>query len=111
MNSIGLSADQGIDGVILWGNSNFRKNCTAVKNYLDGTLGPYVQRVLNFTQQCSRDVCNSHGRCEKKYIETDVDKIDQDVNKDHVYDADQAAADYKCRCYEGWSGESCGTEN
>ena len=111
MNSIGLSADQGVDGVILWGNAYFRNNCADVKTYLDETLGPYIQRVLDFTRQCSRDVCSLHGRCVKTYIETDLKKIDLDFSTDHVYDADQAAADYKCRCYEGWSGESCGTEN
>ena len=110
INSFGLAADQGIDGIIVWGNNYQHRNeetCVMIQEYVDTTLGPYVQKILAFTQSCSADLCHSHGRCKKTYTELDGTAVVTRLDDDHNYNAVQAAADYLCVCYEGWSGESC----
>ncbi len=56
----------GVEGMVVWGshqNSKNAKNCSAVAQYLKATYGPYVENVLNMSEKCSQQLCNSHGRC------------------------------------------------
>jgi len=69
VNSIGKSADLGIDGALMWGNhylESSEENCIQTKSYIDEIFGPFVKEVLSFTESCSRTLCNSHGRCALK---------------------------------------------
>ena len=108
--SLGVAADLGVDGIIIWGNK-YRKQpksqCEREQIYLETKLGPYVQRLLDFSRKCSRDICNSKGRCVKDKVEVDVTKINGDLHKDHVYNLADAKESYHCRCYAGWKGDHC----
>lgn len=65
-NTIRQVADAGLNGVALWDSSaSFRNatDCKRLKDYTDSTLGPFVRNITVSAQNCSRDSCNSHGRC------------------------------------------------
>ena len=110
ITSLGTAADLGVDGLIIWGNNNRRRpesQCEREKIYLETKLGPYVQKLLDFFQKCSDDLCSSNGRCVKNHVEVDSTKISGDLEKDHVYNVDYVTGLYHCRCYEGWVGQDC----
>ena len=108
--SLGTAADLGVDGLIIWGN-NYRRSpqsqCEREKVYLETKLGPYVQKLLDFFQKCSRDLCSSNGRCVKNHVEVDSTKINSNLDKDHVYSLEHVKGLYHCRCYEGWTAQDC----
>ena len=100
----------GINGIIIWGSKLRRESkalCEGEKEHLE-KLGPYVQKLLNFFENCSRDLCSSNGRCAKNQVEVDSSKINSDLDADHVYVLADVVQQYHCRCYEGWKGQDCG---
>ena len=99
----------GVDAIVLWGSTqrtNTKELCIGEKEHV-AYIGPYIQRLINFAGNCSRDLCNSQGRCAKNYVEVDVEKISTDLDADHVYIREDVAQQYHCRCYEGWTGTDC----
>ncbi|BFZ09672.1 hypothetical protein BsWGS_12711 [Bradybaena similaris] len=69
--AIGLPAEMGVEGVIIWGSSaNFKPNpvekCNGLKKYVNDVLGPYVSQLLNRFANCSTSRCGGHGKCVKK---------------------------------------------
>ena len=99
----------GINGIIIWGSTKRVENKTLCQSEEEHVkyIGPYIQRLLNFAGNCSRDLCNSHGRCAKNYVEKDINKIGKKLDADHVYVREDVAQEYHCRCYEGWTGTDC----
>ena len=112
MASIGMAADLGVNGIIIWGNGrhgNDTTQCQREKDYVDTKLGPYAQRILDFFNNCSTDMCSSNGRCVKHDDEVELDpaKVDSTLDNDHVYSLEYVQASYSCSCYEGWTGDDC----
>uniref|UniRef100_A0AAY5K7W2 Hyaluronidase n=1 Tax=Esox lucius TaxID=8010 RepID=A0AAY5K7W2_ESOLU len=123
------SAALGSAGIVLWGDNAYSKskiNCEAVKNYLDGTLGPYLVNVTTAATLCSRTVCSSHGRCQRRdrssttYLHLDPrawtivsDKRAEGgqsyrvLGKLNQYEAVAMRTHFQCLCYPGWGGENC----
>ncbi|CAG5120055.1 unnamed protein product, partial [Candidula unifasciata] len=69
--AIGLSAEMGIDGVIIWGSSRrFKPNpaekCNGIKKYVHDILGPYVSQLTDKFTNCSIRLCGGRGRCVRK---------------------------------------------
>jgi len=98
-DSIGFAADLGAHGVILWGNHNSertREHCERVKSFLDTTLGPYVERVLEHMRVCSYAICSSRGRC-----------VLSDPRSGLTLESLRPFDDYSCSCYPGYSGSNC----
>ena len=101
-NSLQLSMDQGVSGVILWGSSassNSTEKCQKLSDYMRETFGPYTQQVLKKAESCSQNRCNGNGRCYKKdpLCFTDPPEDNEIHHKVH----------YLCQCYSGWEGDQC----
>ncbi|XP_060595568.1 hyaluronidase-like [Ruditapes philippinarum] len=67
-NTIQQVAEAGLNGIALWGSSSWFRNasdCTRLRDYLDSTLGPFIKNVTIKAWKCSKELCNSHGRCYK----------------------------------------------
>ncbi|KAJ7998432.1 hypothetical protein DPEC_G00204870 [Dallia pectoralis] len=127
--TIGESAALGSAGIVLWGDQTYSKskiNCEAVKNYLDGTLGPYLVNVTAAATLCSQTLCSAHGRCQRidkgstAYLHLDPStwtvvsekraeggrsyRVLGQQNQDEVV---ALQTQFQCQCYAGWGGENC----
>ncbi|KAI4886779.1 hypothetical protein NFI96_026510 [Prochilodus magdalenae] len=147
--TIGESAALGSAGIVLWGDAIYSKskvpalapvravselvtNCQAVKDYLDDTLGRYVVNVTEAASMCSRTLCSSQGRCQRRdsgsgaYLHLDpadwtitrrADLADEaTVGPSYVVQrrrmSDKRERDrfielFKCQCFPGWEGNHC----
>ncbi|KAJ3602019.1 hypothetical protein NHX12_029779 [Muraenolepis orangiensis] len=47
-------------------------NCSSLSEYLGGPLGRYLVNVSNSAEQCSVLLCHSHGRCLRRFPDTDT---------------------------------------
>lgn len=66
LQTIGVSAVMGVNGVVLWGNGPSIHNvtmCKRAKDNLSKSLGPTIQTLSTFLKDCSTTLCNSNGRC------------------------------------------------
>ncbi|CAJ1050570.1 hyaluronidase-1 [Xyrichtys novacula] len=127
--TIGESAALGSAGVVLWGNLNFAKSkatCQAIESYMDETLGPYLVNVTSAAILCSRTLCSSQGRCQRKkmssgaylHLNPAMWRVESEKSpeggRSYRVLGDMRAnmvqfmkADFQCVCYYGWGGESC----
>lgn len=128
--TIGESAALGSAGVVLWGDHAFSKSqatCNAVKSYLDDSLGPYLVNVTAAAALCSQTMCSSQGRCQRRdpdsraYLHLDPaawkvlpEKKTAGGRQNYrvlgqmrTQEVTMMKAGFWCRCYPGWSGESC----
>ena len=65
-NTIGEAMESGAAGVSLWDSSSNiqnEKQCKSLHKYLNNVLGPYVKNVLEWSANCSQNLCGGHGRC------------------------------------------------
>ncbi|CAN9512003.1 unnamed protein product [Ophioblennius macclurei] len=127
--TIGESAALGAGGVVLWGDNNFSKSkatCEAVKSYIDDTLGWYLVNVTSAAVLCSRALCSSHGRCQRKdpssgaylHLHPALWKVVAErrpggrrnytvLGWRQAQQVKLMKSDFQCRCYPGWGGKSC----
>ncbi|KAM9410514.1 hyaluronidase-1 [Pholidichthys leucotaenia] len=129
MYTIGESAAVGSAGVVLWGDSSFSKSkatCEAVKSYVDATLGPYLVNITSAAVLCSKTICSSQGRCQRRNPHSKAylylppaqwkvvseDRADGRKNyrvlgKLGASSVQRMKCQFKCKCYPGFSGQSC----
>ena len=55
----------GVDGLVAWAtsrNSATLENCTDIDIYIREKYGLFVRENIDMVNNCSKDLCNSHGR-------------------------------------------------
>ncbi|XP_060100382.1 hyaluronidase-4-like [Heteronotia binoei] len=128
VHTIGESAAQGAAGVVLWGSIQYassRDSCTAVKDYIDGTLGHYILNVTSAAKLCSKVLCKKNGRCIRKtgkwnaflHLPSDSFKMHLKTTrrgekmcatgKLTKEDTRNLRQKFRCQCYKGWTGNFC----
>ncbi|KAF6099496.1 hyaluronidase 3 [Phyllostomus discolor] len=105
VQTVGVSAALGAAGVVLWGNlgiSSSQEKCWHLRDYLVGTLGPYVINVTRAATACSHQWCHGHGRC----VRRDPGQLEAFL---HLRPDGSPGAweSFRCRCYGGWAGPTC----
>ncbi|XP_078241586.1 hyaluronidase-4 isoform X1 [Pogona vitticeps] len=126
--TIGQAAAMGAHGIVLWGDADYSRNqtnCLKVQNYLMNTLGPYIVNVTTATKLCSQTICNNHGRCIRRrmdsdtylHLSTDSFQIQTNTygNQTQVSvrgalsprQKEKMRKEFACHCYQGWNGERC----
>ena len=105
-------------------------SCESVKSFIDQTLGPYLVNVTSAAAVCSQTMCSSKGRCERRnptsatYLHLDpamwtVETEKKPVGGPHyrvlgdmsTQELALMQSNFQCKCYPGWSGESCSKQN
>ncbi|XP_042372257.1 hyaluronidase-1-like, partial [Plectropomus leopardus] len=100
--------------------------CEAVKYFIDDTLGPYLVNVTAAATLCSQTMCSSRGRCQRRnpnsgaYLHLDpavwkvVSKRKPEGRRHYsvlgqmkTHEVTFKKSEFRCKCYPGWSGESC----
>ena len=79
---LAVPAQNGADGVILWGAPGYYNESAPMLAYLNATLGPLARQTVTSVCACAAQRCSGHGSC-----------------------AQQGG----CRCLPGFSGPSCST--
>ncbi|XP_072506692.1 hyaluronidase-1 [Notamacropus eugenii] len=124
--SIGESAAQGANGIVLWvswWNTNSKKSCQAIKDYMDTTLGPFLLNVTSSARLCSQALCSGHGRCARHpdhshaflFLSPSNFSIQRQPASGHLriegFLTKEArvkmATQFECQCYSGWDGDRC----
>ena len=88
----------GADGVIIWGYTGGNDGITAqggpqlqqYLNYVKTETGPLVESFHKQVAACGAKYCSGHGRC---------------------VDVTPAAAGAGCRCFDGFTGPTCKTDD
>ncbi|XP_038628498.1 hyaluronidase-1 isoform X1 [Tachyglossus aculeatus] len=125
-NSIGESVAQGVAGVVLWvswEDTHTKESCENIKDYVDGTLGPFILNLTSSTQLCSQALCSGHGRCARRrdhpraflYLNSSSFSIHRPRGSRHLVltgklpkeDQARMMIEFECHCYKGWRGEQC----
>ncbi|XP_070594775.1 hyaluronidase-1-like isoform X2 [Erythrolamprus reginae] len=120
--TIGQAAAMGAHGIVLWGDSEFsrnRSNCLKVHKYLKNTLGPYIVNVTRAAELCSRHICNNHGRCVRRRMDSDtylhlgpkpkegisiLELANRTLSQQQKVKMEK---EFACHCYKGWDGKRC----
>ncbi|KAM6946954.1 hyaluronidase-1 isoform 1-T2 [Lycodopsis pacificus] len=127
--TIGESAALGSAGVVLWGDHAFSKSqviCNTIRSYIDDTLGPYLVNVTAAAVLCSQTICSSQGRCQRRnptskvylHLEAAAWKVVSEkkpgrrqnyrvIGQMRTREVTFLKSEFQCKCYPGWSGESC----
>uniref|UniRef100_A0A3Q3WPK5 Hyaluronidase n=1 Tax=Mola mola TaxID=94237 RepID=A0A3Q3WPK5_MOLML len=122
--TIGESAALGSAGVVLWGDhalSKSKATCDTVKSFIDETLGHYLVNVTTAATLCSRALCSSQGRCQRRnpgsraYLHLDPaswkvvsEKTPEGGRSYRVLGGMRTreltlmTSEFKCQCYPGW---------
>ena len=79
-----------------------QEKCWHLRDYLVGTLGPYVINVTRAAIACSHQWCHGHGRC----VRRDPGQLEAFL---HLQPDGSPGAweSFRCRCYWGWAGPTC----
>ncbi|XP_023647905.2 hyaluronoglucosaminidase 6 [Paramormyrops kingsleyae] len=128
VHTIGESAVLGVDGVVLWGSSEYaqsQRNCLEVKRYIDGSLGRYVVNVTSAAKLCSKALCKKNGKCVRKSLDSGAMlhlnpgffhiqrnlgsqgphfRISGHLSHDDILEMKHK---FTCQCYQGWTGVFC----
>ena len=79
-----------------------QEECWHLRDYLVGTLGPYVINVTRAAMACSHQRCHGHGRCAWQ----DPGQLKVFLHL-HLGGSPGAWESFSCRCYWGWAGPTC----
>lgn len=124
VSTIGESIALGAAGVVFWGDTYYgssNTNCKSINGYLQGPLGRYLLNVSTAAEQCSQELCKSHGRCFRRIPDNDVylhlspsthSIIHQDGQLKVSGSPGRAELSvfrthFQCQCYSGYGGETC----
>ncbi|XP_056661013.1 hyaluronidase-1 [Monodelphis domestica] len=124
-NTIGESAAQGTDGIVMWLSESHelsKESCQDIKDYVDTILGPFVLNVTSSAYICSEALCSGHGRCARRqhyphaflFLE-DSFSIYRQPGSGHLRlqgfleekSLEKMKTQFECRCYTGWTGKHC----
>ncbi|XP_051563058.1 hyaluronidase-2 [Myxocyprinus asiaticus] len=128
VSTIGESVALGAAGIILWGDASYASSnvsCFSLNQYLRGPLGRYLVNVSTAAEQCSRFLCSSHGRCLRRYPDTDTYlHLDPQMHtivgqgsglrvegEQSAEKQRQMSEDFQCQCFSGYKGERCSLED
>ncbi|KAM9377086.1 hyaluronidase-4 [Pholidichthys leucotaenia] len=127
--TIGESAALGAAGFVIWGDVKLtasRRNCTAVKSFLNHRLGRYITNVTRAAEVCSNFLCQNNGRCVRHdplahhYLHLSADSYHIHPSGDGDFtvsgwhsqrDLQLLKEQFRCHCYEGHEGETCDSIN
>ncbi|XP_038049133.1 hyaluronidase-1-like [Patiria miniata] len=109
-NSILLPAEQGLAGVVFWGDNNDTSNraaCLGLQKDVKLALGPLVLKTTQAAARCSASLCSGNGRCVGKILEC-ISGAPSGVTPGRIskFGAKKSSA-CRCQCYNGWSGTNC----
>ncbi|KAL7843764.1 hypothetical protein AOLI_G00252760 [Acnodon oligacanthus] len=124
ISTIGESVSLGAAGVIFWGDSNYASSnviCSSLSSYLRESLGRYLLNVSSAAEQCSRFLCDYHGRCLRRRPDTDTylhlsaatHRLELQGGRLVVRgqmgpeEQDRLREDFQCQCYTGYTGPGC----
>nr|QFQ61158.1 conohyaluronidase [Conus magus] len=113
--SLGLSAKMGAAGVVLWGTSKHYKEstrqwqCQQLQEHIRTVLGPLVKNVTQMMTDCSRAICEGHGRCVHNSHDVILGETESQRLSDLCSTRQSRFRDYHCRCYSAWEGACCQT--
>ena len=78
-----------------------RAYCERIQNDLTTLLGPFAKRVIDEARECSSSLCHGHGRCAltdaRAYMAPEV--VPSEIKREEK--------DFRCRCFNGWKGDTC----
>ncbi|XP_013857203.1 hyaluronidase-3 [Austrofundulus limnaeus] len=115
-HTLGESASLGAAGVVLWGEMKFaksRQQCVLLKNYVHGTLGPFVRSLSSDTRRCSIQRCHGNGRCARRRPGFGLRLSSASGRASDPPEADGSGSGryfhrhFVCRCFPGWTGPEC----
>ncbi|XP_038046604.1 hyaluronidase-1-like [Patiria miniata] len=115
-NSILLPAEQGLAGVVFWGDNNDTSNraaCLGLQKDVKLALGPLVLKTTQAAARCSASLCSGHGRCVGKILECiphqkDISGAPSGVTKGRIFSfGAKKSSKCRCQCYDGWGGPNC----
>lgn len=124
VSTIGESVALGAAGVVFWGDTYYgssNANCKSINGYLQGPLGRYLLNVSTAAEQCSQEMCKSHGRCLRRIPDNDVylhlspttHSITSHDGQLKVTGSPGRAelnvfrTHFQCQCFSGYRGETC----
>lgn len=124
VSTIGESVALGVAGIIFWGDSSYAANaasCSSLNEYLKGSLGRYLLNVSTAAEQCSKTLCQFHGRCHRKVHDQEVylhlsSSSHSIVSQNGQLKVRGAAGrteleyfhtHFQCQCYTGYRGDGC----
>lgn len=124
ISTIGESVALGAAGVIFWGDTSYASSnasCSTLNNYLKGPLGRYLLNVSTAAEQCSRELCKSHGRCLRRVEDSDtylhlspsthsISSLGGQLKVTGAPGQTELAVfrtHFQCQCYSGYRGEGC----
>ncbi|EFO85834.1 hypothetical protein CRE_01542 [Caenorhabditis remanei] len=80
-----------MNSVVIWSTSqSIRSRCGLIQNYLDNTLGPYLQLTDRSMDKCRQERCEGRGEC---YLPRPK--------------LNPALYNFACRCERPYFGKSC----
>ncbi|XP_065061532.1 hyaluronidase-1-like isoform X2 [Rhopilema esculentum] len=79
-HTIGVAAEMGVSGVVVWGNRNDENTspdvCHRINSYVQTTLGPFIKETRSGVEKCSKDRCFGRGHCVyKSHLSSDLKRL------------------------------------
>ncbi|KAL8575564.1 hypothetical protein ACOMHN_059628 [Nucella lapillus] len=108
--NLGLPADMGAGGVVLWGSSKYYRRadqCSRLQDYLKNVLGPFVLNLTSTMTNCSQDMCGGRGRCVHNSHDHLLGETESLRLSGICIRLFSPFVDYHCRCYSPWQGPCC----
>ena len=95
---------------MVWGGTETVANqfiCEQAKTYVYETLGPMIQQITQWAQQCSEKHCSKHGRCV-----TISESVWSEMIPRKALNLSSISLDYiQCDCYIDYTGSNCAIDS